>query len=65
MDKVHNAFTMTSMNANMTIFSNQIEIVHGGIHWTFATVDDQHKPVGHMWPSEYSAFDPVFMLHHR
>ncbi|KAF2278156.1 Di-copper centre-containing protein [Westerdykella ornata] len=57
-DKIGQAFAVAKgLNEFSTKF---IEDVHGWIHYAFGGM----KPDGHMWPSDYSAFDPVFMLHH-
>jgi tyrosinase len=59
-DHVDLAFRASSMNE----FSKTMEIAHGWIHgiigggWLPGTFQ------GHMWPLEYSAFEPLFMLHH-
>lgn len=56
-DDVGRAFD-TGMDFNY--FSEKIEEVHGSIHGNVGGSD----PPGTMWPVEYSAFDPMFMLHH-
>ncbi|KAI1583306.1 hypothetical protein PtrARCrB10_03282 [Pyrenophora tritici-repentis] len=46
-------------------FSTTLEDPHGWIHGIIGggyTADAPYK--GHMWPLEYSAFEPIFMLHH-
>jgi tyrosinase len=59
-DHVDLAFRASSMNE----FSKTVEIAHGWIHgiigggWLPGTFQ------GHMWPLEYSAYEPLFMLHH-
>jgi tyrosinase len=59
-DHVDQAFREPSINE----FSSRMEEAHGWVHgvigggWT----TDSHQ--GHMWPLEYSAFEPMFMLHH-
>jgi hypothetical protein len=61
MKRVHDAF---SFAMDLNSFSSKLEEVHGWIHWAFGG-GDTRAGIGHMWPSEYSGFDPVFMLHHR
>jgi hypothetical protein len=59
-DHVDLAFRASTMNE----FSKTMEIAHGWIHgiigggWLPGTFQ------GHMWPLEYSAYEPLFMLHH-
>ena len=52
---------------NFNNFSKtHLESVHGGIHHVIGgtpSYDGVQMP-GHMWPLEYSAFEPLFMLHH-
>ncbi|KAF2257857.1 Di-copper centre-containing protein [Lojkania enalia] len=43
-------------------FNHRIEDIHG---WMHGSVGGYKKGrIGHMWPTEYSAFEPLFMLHH-
>ncbi|KAF2733266.1 Di-copper centre-containing protein [Polyplosphaeria fusca] len=60
-DQVGNLF---SSSENMFQFSmNYLEPTHGLIHGIVGGgMNDD--PWGNMWPLEYSAFDPLFMLHH-
>jgi tyrosinase len=42
-------------------FAQQLENFHG---WFHSLVGGYGDMSGHFWPVEYSAFDPIFMLHH-
>ncbi|KAF2019892.1 tyrosinase [Aaosphaeria arxii CBS 175.79] len=63
-DSVAKGFRVaTSLNG----FSmSHIEPVHGSIHYAIGGQKSGNKAPydGHMWPVEYSAFEPLFMLHH-
>lgn len=63
-DSVAKAFgTAKSLNE----FSvRHIEGTHGGVHYIIGGDKDNFRKtyVGHMWPVEYSAFEPLFMLIH-
>ena len=63
-DSVAKAFgTAKSLNE----FSvRHIEGTHGGVHYTIGGDKDNFRKTyaGHMWPVEYSAFEPLFMLIH-
>ena len=46
-------------------FSSTLEDVHGWVHGVIGGGYQRESPYwGHMWPLEYSAFEPLFMLHH-
>ncbi|XP_014554784.1 hypothetical protein COCVIDRAFT_39395 [Bipolaris victoriae FI3] len=46
-------------------FSSALEDAHGWIHGVIGGGYLRDSPYwGHMWPLEYSAFDPLFTLHH-
>jgi tyrosinase len=47
-------------------FSSTLEDPHGWMHGIIGGgFDGNVSPFrGHMWPLEYSAFEPLFMLHH-
>jgi tyrosinase len=47
----------------MNGFSEQVESVHGYIHYDIANGAEKANN-GHMWPTDYSAFEPLFWLHH-
>ncbi|KAH7379109.1 hypothetical protein DE146DRAFT_761311 [Phaeosphaeria sp. MPI-PUGE-AT-0046c] len=59
-DHIDAAFRQPSMNA----FANTVEEAHGWIHGVIGGGWDGKSAQGHMWPLEYSAFEPLFMLHH-
>jgi tyrosinase len=60
--KINQAFTIPK---TMNEFSRTyIEDVHGWVHFSIGGNVKQTGLSGHMWPTEYSAFDPIFMLHH-
>ncbi|KAF2793120.1 Di-copper centre-containing protein [Melanomma pulvis-pyrius CBS 109.77] len=44
--------------------TDYIEMVHGWVHYTIAGAPPVNTYTGHMWPVEYSAFEPLFLLHH-
>ncbi|KAJ4296308.1 hypothetical protein N0V90_006353 [Kalmusia sp. IMI 367209] len=61
---IHGAFQHTAL---FNEFSAVLENAHGVIHVVTGgeQVESQNDKIrGHMWDPEYSAFDPVFMLHH-
>jgi tyrosinase len=66
LDKLSKIFAhQTTMNN----FSTALEELHGWIHYNIAGAPDTDrihpkKFAGHMLPTEYSAFDPIFWLHH-
>ena len=41
-----------------------LEEAHGWVHGVIGGGWDGKSHKGHMWPLEYSAFEPLFMLHH-
>lgn len=46
-------------------FSSALEDAHGWVHGVVGGGYLRDSPYwGHMWPLEYSAFEPLFMLHH-
>jgi tyrosinase len=59
-DSVDQAFRKDSMND----FAAVIEQAHGWVHGVIGGGWDASSSPGHMWPLEYSAFEPLFMLHH-
>jgi tyrosinase len=48
----------------MNDFAAVIEQAHGWVHGVIGGGWDASSSPGHMWPLEYSAFEPLFMLHH-
>lgn len=61
-DAVHNAFTWDN---SFNEFSKSIEGAHAYVHIdTGGDGSNGHGYIGHMWNTDYSAFDPIFMLHH-
>jgi tyrosinase len=40
------------------------EQIHGWLHYMIGGAPPDNLHVGNMWPVEYSAFEPLFMLHH-
>lgn len=62
LDKVSNGFTWAR---NMNEFSYKfIEDIHGIVHFAIGSSSPENNYDGHMWPTDYSAFEPLFMLHH-
>lgn len=60
-DGLEKVFRETDFNS----FGQQLEQVHGWIHGTVAGGYYEEKGgQGHMWPLDYSAYDPLFWLHH-
>lgn len=46
-------------------FSSILEDPHGWIHGVIGGgYDPTTSSPGHMWPLEYSSYEPLFMLHH-
>ncbi|KAF2187121.1 Di-copper centre-containing protein [Zopfia rhizophila CBS 207.26] len=41
-----------------------VEVPHGWVHFTIGGGKPRNTYDGHMWPLDYSAFEPLFMLHH-
>lgn len=41
-----------------------LEVAHGYIHYIIGGVDQANSYEGTMWPLQFSAFDPLFMVHH-
>jgi|TARA_R110002003_G_scaffold206_1_gene15744 tyrosinase len=60
LDQVDRAYREDTMNG----FANQLEQAHGWVHGIIGGGWDDTSFSGHMWPLDYSAFEPVFMLHH-
>jgi hypothetical protein len=59
---VHNSF---AWNKSFRNFTKNLEIAHAYVHIdTGGDGKDGEGYVGHMWDIGYSAFDPIFMLHH-
>ncbi|KAH7061712.1 hypothetical protein BKA63DRAFT_573421 [Paraphoma chrysanthemicola] len=60
LDQVDLSFRQDTVNK----FANTLEQGHGWVHGIIGGgyVDGTFK--GHMWPLEYSAYEPLFMLHH-
>ena len=56
-DGIAKAFNSSTYNA----FAAEMEMNHGLVHFLAGCVDPY---AGHFWDSEYSAFDPIFMLVH-
>ncbi|KAF1911531.1 hypothetical protein BDU57DRAFT_461208 [Ampelomyces quisqualis] len=59
-DHIDGAFRRNTMNE----FANTVEEAHGWVHGVIGGGWDGTSAQGHMWPLEYSAFEPLFMLHH-
>jgi tyrosinase len=59
-DHIDSAFRKKSMNN----FADTVEEAHGWVHGVIGGGWTGKSPQGHMWPLEYSAFEPIFMLHH-
>ena len=60
-DQVAVAFRATDFDA----FQRATEMVHGWIHGAVGGGYGANTGGrGHMWPLEYSAYDPLFWLHH-
>lgn len=60
-DGLEKAFRKKTFNS----FWQALEEVHGWMHGTIAGGYYESKGGrGHMWPLEYSAFEPLFWLHH-
>jgi tyrosinase len=60
-DHIDMAFRKSSFNS----FGTTVEEAHGWVHGVIGGGWTGESPPGHMWPLEYSAFEPIFMLHHR
>ncbi|CAI6332145.1 unnamed protein product [Periconia digitata] len=56
-DGVAKAFSSATYNA----FASELEIHHGTVHFLAGCMDPY---AGHFWDTEYSAFDPIFMIVH-
>ena len=62
-DEVANAFTKSTTMHDFSV--DHIEIVHGYVHYAIGGAPPSNPGgIGHMWPVEYSAFEPMFMLLH-
>jgi tyrosinase len=59
-DHIDKAFRRSTMNG----FADLVEEAHGWMHGVIGGGWTGLSPKGHMWPLEYSAFEPMFMLHH-
>ncbi|KAH9878874.1 hypothetical protein J1614_002309 [Plenodomus biglobosus] len=55
-------------SSNFSRWAKQLEDPHGWMHGIIGggwdETQNDRKFRGHMWPLEYSAFEPLFMLHH-
>ncbi|KAF2847615.1 Di-copper centre-containing protein [Plenodomus tracheiphilus IPT5] len=55
-------------SSNFSQWAKQLEDPHGWMHGVIGGGWDETQSTtkfrGHMWPLEYSAFEPLFMLHH-
>ncbi|KAL6168529.1 hypothetical protein ACJQWK_06163 [Exserohilum turcicum] len=52
-------------SSSFSRFSSALEDVHGWVHGIIGGGYLRDSPYwGHMWPLEYSAYEPLFMLHH-
>lgn len=61
-DAVHNAF---AWNESFNDFTKYLEAAHAYVHIdTGGDGEGGAGYTGHMWNLGYSAFDPIFMLHH-
>ncbi|KAF2465062.1 tyrosinase [Lindgomyces ingoldianus] len=61
-DQVSQGFAVAE---DMNSFSmHHLELVHGNVHYAIGGTPPDNPWQGHMWPLEYSAFEPLFMLHH-
>jgi tyrosinase len=59
-DHVAQAYRTNTLEA----FSHTVEEAHGWIHGIIGGGWNGKRSTGHMWPLEYSAYEPMFMLHH-
>ncbi|KAF2750570.1 Di-copper centre-containing protein [Sporormia fimetaria CBS 119925] len=66
-DKLAQGFSRTNISMN-SFSKTYIEDPHGWLHYAIGGGDGDDKAPkeawGHMWPSEYSGFEPVFWLVH-
>ncbi|RAR06516.1 Di-copper centre-containing protein [Stemphylium lycopersici] len=52
-------------SSSFSRFTSSLEDAHGWVHGVIGGGYTRDSPYwGHMWPLEYSAFEPLFMLHH-
>jgi tyrosinase len=59
-DQVDLSFRASTINE----FSKSMETAHGWVHGIIGGGWQPDTFTGQMWPLEYSAFEPLFMLHH-
>ncbi|KAH8732679.1 hypothetical protein GQ44DRAFT_744976 [Phaeosphaeriaceae sp. PMI808] len=60
LDNINRSFRKATINE----FGRMVEETHGWVHGVIGGGWDSKSSAGHMWPLEYSAFEPLFMLHH-
>ncbi|KAF2874672.1 hypothetical protein BDV95DRAFT_296302 [Massariosphaeria phaeospora] len=66
MDHLSKAFAAPSPKS-MNVFRKTLENMHGWMHGSIGGFEDEplnNKNPGHMWPVQFSAYEPLFMLHH-
>jgi tyrosinase len=54
------AFRKTTYNE----FATEIEKAHGWVHGIIGGGWTDKSFRGHMWPLEYSSYEPLFWIHH-
>jgi tyrosinase len=59
-DTIDAAFRRSTLNA----FASTLEDTHGWVHGIIGGGWDAKSEPGHMWPLDYSAYEPLFMAHH-
>jgi hypothetical protein len=59
-DTIDAAFRRSTLNA----FASTLEDTHGWVHGIIGGGWDAKSEPGHMWPLDYSAYEPMFMAHH-
>lgn len=60
-DQTAIAFRRGTLNG----FWEAVEMVHGWVHATIGGgYSSGYGGEGHMWPLEYSSYEPLFWLHH-
>ena len=62
LDNVSKGFTSSQ---SLNTFGRNCELVHGWMHYAIGGNEEKQGAEGHMWPVDYSAFEPLFMLLHR
>ena len=63
--QVQDQVAVAFRQGNLNEFSGATEMVHGWIHGAIGGGYAANTGGrGHMWPLEYSSYDPLFWLHH-